>query len=86
MASSSLKSKILTSLQSGGQVSAKQFAAWFGTTVSTISARVSELRSEGYSIYNNTHKDTKGRMTKMYRIGKPTRAVVAAGYAALGAS
>ena len=49
----SMKSKILTSLKSGNQVSAKQFATRFGTTVSTVSARVADLRSEGYSIYNN---------------------------------
>ncbi len=81
----SLKSKILTTLKSGDQVSAKQFAARYGTTTATVSARVAELRSEGYSIYNNLHTDSKGRQTNKYRIGTPRRAVVAAGYAVLGA-
>ena len=81
----SLKSKILSSLKEGNQVSAKQFASRFKTSATTIGARVSELRREGYAIYNNTHTDSQGRTTFKYRLGNPTRAVVAAGYAALSA-
>ncbi len=81
----SLKSKILTSLKEGNEVSAKQFAARFKTSVTTVGARVSELRREGYAIYNNRHTDSQGRTTMKYRIGTPSRKVVAAGYAALGA-
>ena len=81
----SLKSKILDTLKGGNQVSAKQFAARYGTTTATVSARVADLRSEGYSIYNNLHTDAKGRTTNKYRIGTPSRATVAAGYAVLGA-
>jgi predicted ArsR family transcriptional regulator len=81
----SLKNKILSSLKEGNQVSAKQFAARNKTTVSTIGARVSELRRDGFAIYNNKHVDSQGRETFKYRLGAPTRAVVAAGYAALGA-
>ena len=81
----SMKNKILASLKSGNQVSAKQFAARFGTSTATVSARVADLRSEGYSIYNNLYTDTKGRETNKYRIGTPTRATIAAGYAVLGA-
>ena len=81
----SMKNKILTSLKSGNQVSAKQFAARFGTSTATVSARVADLRSEGYSIYSNLYTDAKGRQTNKYRIGTPTRAIVAAGYAVLGA-
>ena len=81
----SLKSKILTSLKEGNEVSAKQFAARFKTSVTTVGARVSELRREGYAIYNNRHTDSQGRTTMKYRICAPSRKVVAAGYAALGA-
>ncbi len=81
----SLKSKILSSLKEGNEVSAKQFAARFKTSVTTVGARVSELRREGYAIYNNRHTDSQGRTTMKYRIGTPSRKVVAAGYAALGA-
>ena len=81
----SLKSKILSSLKEGNEVSAKQFAARFKTSATTVGARVSELRREGYAIYNNKHTDSQGRTTMKYRIGAPSRKVVAAGYAALGA-
>ena len=81
----SLKSKILSSLKEGNEVSAKQFAARFKTSVTSVGARVSELRREGYAIYNNTKTDSQGRTASFYRIGAPTRKVVAAGYAALGA-
>ena len=81
----SLKSKILSSLKEGNEVSAKQFAARFKTSATTVGARVSELRRDGYAIYNNKHTDSQGRVTMKYRIGTPSRKVVAAGYAALGA-
>ena len=81
----SLKSKILASLKEGNEVSAKQFAARFKTSATTVGARVSELRRDGYAIYNNKHTDSQGRVTMKYRIGTPSRKVVAAGYAALGA-
>jgi|TARA_R110002074_G_scaffold101082_2_gene218229 predicted ArsR family transcriptional regulator len=81
----SLKSKILSSLKEGNEVSGKQFAARHNTGVNAVAARVSELRREGYAIYNNKKTDSQGRVSMKYRIGAPTRKVVAAGYAALGA-
>ena len=81
----SLKDKILSSLKEGNAVSAKQFAARFKTSVTGVGARVSELRREGYAIYNNTKTDSQGRKASFYKIGAPTRKVIAAGYAALGA-
>jgi hypothetical protein len=44
---------------------------------------IQALRFSGYSIYLNSHKDTKGRMTQKYRLGSPSRKVIAAGYKAL---
>ena len=81
----SLKTKILSSLKEGNEVSAKQFAARNKTTVATIGARVSELRRDGFAIYSNKHTDSQGRTVNKYRLGTPSRAVVAAGYAALSA-
>lgn len=46
-------------------------------------AEISRLRMEGYAIYANRSTDTKGREKTFYRIGRPSRAVVAAGYRAL---
>ena len=40
----------------GREASAKQMASWFGTTTGTISARVSELRTqEGFATVSYTH-------------------------------
>jgi predicted ArsR family transcriptional regulator len=80
----SLKSKILDTLKSGKAVSGKQFATRHNTTVTTVGARVSELRREGFAIYNNKKTDSQGRKASFYRMGAPTRKIVAAGYAALG--
>ena len=80
----SLKSKILAAFQSGKAVSGKQFAARYNTSVTTVGARISELRREGFAIYMNKKTDSQGRTASFYKIGAPTRRVVAAGYKALG--
>jgi|TARA_R110000744_G_scaffold177823_1_gene296799 biotin operon repressor len=79
-----LKTKILNTLKSGKAVSGKQFAARHNVTETTVAARVSELRREGFAVYLNKKTDSQGRKASFYRIGAPTRKVVAAGYAALG--
>jgi predicted ArsR family transcriptional regulator len=58
-----------------------QIEAQFG--VGNARSTVSALRMKGYAIYANQHKDTKGRVKTFYRLGTPSRAVVAAGYRAL---
>jgi len=80
----SLKSKILNTLKSGKAVSGKQFAARHNVTETTVAARVSELRREGFAIYYNKKTDSQGRKASFYRIGAPRRSIVAPGYAALG--
>ena len=78
----SIQTKVLKTLKSGKQFTAGQMAGIFRTTEGTISARVSELRAQGYSIYSNTAKNGK----TAYRLGTPSRAMVATAYAALGSS
>ena len=80
----SLKSKILNTLKSGKEVSGKQFAARYNTSVTSVGARVSELRKEGVAIYNNKKTDSQERKASFYRIGTPTRTDIATGYKALG--
>ena len=79
----SKQSRVLEALRKGEELTAKQIAARFG--VKNPTATVSDLRFAGFAIYANQHKDTKGRMTTKYRLGSPSRAVVAAGYRALAA-
>ena len=78
----SIQSKVLKTLKSGKQFTAGQMAGIFRTTEGTIVTRVSELRAQGYSIYSNTAKNGK----TAYRLGTPSRAMVATAYAALGSS
>ena len=80
----SLYSKVFNTLVTEGrQATAKQMGAWYGASASTVAARVSDLRSAGYAVYANKKTDTKGRTSTFYRVGTPTKAVVAAGIAAL---
>lgn len=75
------QARVLMALQNGEQLTAKQIASRFG--VKNPTATVSDLRFAGFAIYANQHTDTKGRTTTKYRLGRPSRAVVAAGYRAL---
>jgi len=70
----------------GREATAKQMGAWFGASASTVAARVSEMRSAGYAVYANEKVDSKGRTATFYRVGAPTKAVVAAGIRALRAA
>jgi predicted ArsR family transcriptional regulator len=74
-------SKLLAALQAGEALTEGQISQRFG--IKNPRATVSDLRFQGFAIYANRHTDTKGRVSTKYRIGRPTRAVVAAGYRAL---
>lgn len=77
------QARVLEALQSGEQLTAKQIKARFG--VANPTATISDIRYSGFAVYANQHKDTKGRVTTKYRLGRPSRAIVAAGYKALAA-
>jgi len=78
----SLQSSVLKTLESGRQFTAGQMAGLFRSTEGSVSARITELRAQGYSIYSNTAKNGK----TAYRLGKPSRRMVAAAYAAAGST
>jgi predicted ArsR family transcriptional regulator len=73
--------KVLAALKTGVALTAKQIEARFG--VGNARSTVSALRMKGFAIYCNESVDTKGRVKSKYRLGAPSRAVVAAGYRAL---
>ena len=73
--------RLLTALQEGQALTEGQIRVRFG--LKNPSATVSDIRFAGYAIYANRHKDTKGRVTTKYKLGKPSRAIVAAGYRAM---
>lgn len=76
------KEKLRRAFFTGREMSAKQIASQFG--IASPSKVVSLLRMEdGLPIYNNRHVDTKGRVVNKYRLGTPSRKVIAAGYRAI---
>jgi len=73
--------RLLGALQNGEQLTAKQIRARFG--IANPTATVSNIRFSGFSVYANKHSDSRGRITTKYRLGRPSREIVAAGYRAL---
>ena len=73
--------RVLEVLSTGEELTAKQIEARYG--VGNARSTVSALRMKGYLIYANTRTDTKGRVKTKYRLGTPSKAVIAAGYKAL---
>ena len=73
--------KVLAALENGTELTGKQISARFG--VKNVRALISSLRMQGYSVYCNQRTNGSGETTSKYRLGTPSRAVVAAGYQAL---
>ena len=72
----SKKQKVLNLLSKGENVTWKSIRSRFD--LESPRAMIDTLRAEGYMIYGN-----KVRGQKVYRLGTPTRAIVAAGIQAL---
>ena len=67
--------KILAFLAKGNTLTQRQAFSRFGAR--RLAGRVAELRTEGYPIYNNGGT---------YRLGRPSREMIAVAYKKLGAS
>ena len=76
--------KVLNALQEGRTLSSAQIKSFFGA--GNPQAIIQSLRFKGFPIYLNTVTDTKNRSRNVYRLGTPSRAVIAAGYKALASS
>ena len=75
------KQRLMAAFETGKEFTAKQITSLF--KIASPSKVVSQLRlEEGQSIYLNKRTDTKGRVTQKYRLGTPSRSVIAAGYRA----
>lgn len=75
------QSRLLEALERGEELTAKQIAHRFSMPNPTAS--VSALRFKGYSIYANKRTNKLGDTHTKYRLGTPSRAVVAAGFRAM---
>lgn len=74
--------RVLEAFENGVELTAKQLKNRF--SVANPHDAIYQLRNKGYAIYLNARKNSKGHTINRYRLGKPTRRVVAAGIAALG--
>lgn len=72
---------LLKAFQNGEQLTAKQITSRFG--IANPTATVSDLRFAGFSVYANKRTNRRGDTYTKYRLGSPSRAVVAAGYRAM---
>ena len=69
--------KLLNALESGARLTSRQIASRYGLKNPT--AAITTLRQDGYSIFFNRRKTKES----YYKMGRPTRELIAAGYRAL---
>lgn len=76
--------KLLTHLNSGAQVTARQISGSFG--LKNPHEAIRSLREQGYCVYSNKTVLSDGTQTTKYRIGRPSRRMVALANKLAGAS
>lgn len=81
--SSTKEARVLSALQSGEELTSKQIRARF--SVANPTAMITTLRYKGFPIYCNETVNSKGQTRNKFRLGTPSRSVVAAGYRARAA-
>jgi len=76
--------KVFTALvERGEELTAQQIKTRYG--VANPHDAVYQIRQMGYAVYLNEKKNSKGETVGKYRAGRPSRALIAAGYRALAA-
>ena len=73
---------VLSALKNGEELTAAQIKSRF--SVGNPHEVIRTLREEGYAIYLNERTNSKGVVTAKYRLGAPSRKMVALAYAAFG--
>lgn len=82
--SNSVKSKILAYLSKDSgynTLTVAKMQSVFG--VANPTATINDLRNDGHAIYLNTRTNSNGDKVSFYRLGTPTKRMVAAGIAAI---
>lgn len=82
--SMSATTSLINYLKAGKTVTAKQITARFG--LANPHEAVRQLRMKGYAVYANNSTLWNGETTTRYRLGTPSRKMVAAAYQILGGS
>lgn len=80
----SQKQRLLEVLLEGNQLTAKQIRNRVGAR--NPHEVIRQLREEGYAIYRNERTNSKGEVKGFYRLGTPTRSMVAGYYRVFGAN
>ncbi len=73
--------RLLTALQAGERMTSSQITKRF--SIGNPSAEVSRIRQMGYAVYANQRTAANNVRVTEYRLGTPSRELVAAGYRAL---
>ena len=73
--------KVIAALENGTELTARQIEARY--SVGNARALISSIRMQGYPVYGNQRTNGNGDTSVKYRLGTPTRSVVAAGFRAL---
>jgi hypothetical protein len=80
----STKQKVLAYLSKDGEyntLTAQKMQSVFG--IANPSATINDLRNDGHAIYLNSRINSNGEKVSFYRLGTPTKRIVAAGIAAV---
>lgn len=78
----SKQAKLLAHLYNGAEVTARQIQGSFG--LKNPHGAIHSLREQGHCIYSNKAKLADGTETVKYRVGKPSRRMVAIANAVAG--
>jgi hypothetical protein len=73
---------VLAALKNGEELTAAQIRSRF--SVGNPHEVIRTLREEGHAVYLNERTNSKGVVTSKYRLGTPSRKMVALAYAAFG--
>jgi hypothetical protein len=78
---SSKTAKLMIALQLGDALTQSQAQKRFG--IKNIRAEATRIRQAGFAVYANNRKAGNGVVVTEYRMGSPSRELIAAGYRAL---
>lgn len=73
--------RLFSALQTGERITASQASKRFG--IKNVSAEVSRIRQNGFPVYADQRVAGNGVRVTEYRLGTPSRRLIAAGYKAM---
>lgn len=82
----SQQTRLINALTTGNDFTTGQIASRLNVTESRARFLITELREQGYCIYRNRKTLKSGSVANVYRLGTPSKAMVAEAFASVGAS